>query len=80
MTRQQTLQSIEALLPKQPQEKLEALLDWLEQDDDIFEQRLRADVNAGKFDRLITEVLAEDDAGETIDLETSCDKDFLETI
>jgi hypothetical protein len=72
MTRQQTIQIIEDLLPKQPQEKLEALVEWLGQDDDAFEQRLRADVDAGKFDQLIADVIAEDDAGETIDLEASC--------
>jgi hypothetical protein len=69
MTRQQTLQSIENLLSKQPQEKLEALLDWLKQDDDAFEKKLRADVAAGKFDQLIADVIAEDEAGETIELE-----------
>lgn len=72
MTRQQTLVYIEDLLPKQPQEKLEALLSWLTQDDDVFEQKLRADIDSGKFDQLIADVIAEDDAGETLDLEASC--------
>ena len=80
MTRQDTLQTISKLLPQQPQEKLEALLEWLEQDDDAFEKRLRADVETGKFDKLIADVIAEDDAGETIDFETSCDQDVLETV
>ena len=79
MSRQDTLQTIGKLLPQQPQEKLEALLEWLEQDDDAFEKRLRADVETGKFDKLIADVTAEDDAGETIDFETSCDQDVLET-
>lgn len=69
MTRQDTLQTISRLLPEQPQEKLEALLGWLEQDDDAFEKRLRADVEAGAFDRLIADVIAQDKAGETTDLE-----------
>ncbi|MGB7413411.1 MAG: hypothetical protein WA902_04300 [Thermosynechococcaceae cyanobacterium] len=73
MTRQETLQTISDLLPHQPQEKLEALLGWLEQDDDSFERQLRADVEAGKLDQLIANVISEDDAGETIDLEASCD-------
>ena len=73
MTRQETLQTINKLLPQQPQEKLEALLGWLEQEDDAFEKRLRADVDAGKFDQLIADVIAEDEAGETLDLEASCD-------
>ncbi len=80
MTRQETLQTISHLLQQQPQEKLEALLGWLEQGDDDFEQRLRADAEAGKFDQLIADVIAEDEAGETIDLEASCDKDFLEAV
>ena len=80
MTRQETLETISDLLPQQPQEKLEALLGWLEQDDDDFEKRLRADVEAGKFDPLIADVVAEDKAGETIDLKASCDQDVLETI
>ena len=45
------------------------LLNWLEQDD-AFEKRLRADAEAGKFDKLIADVIAEDDAGETINLES----------
>ena len=36
------------------------------QEDDSFEKRLRADVEAGKLDRLITEAIAEDDEKETI--------------
>ena len=62
MTRQETLKTINKLLPQQPQEKLEALLGWLEQEDDAFEKRLRADVDAGKFDQLIADVIAEDEA------------------
>ncbi len=69
MTRQDTLQTISRLLPEQPQEKLEALLGWLEQDDDAFEKRIRADVEVGAFDRLIADVIAQDEAGETTDLE-----------
>ncbi len=72
MTRQDTLQTISELLPQPPQEKLEALLGWLEQDDDAFESQLRTDVEAGKFDHLIAEVIAEDEVGETIDLELEC--------
>ena len=68
MTRQDTLQTISKLLPEQPQEKLEALLGWLEQGDDAFEKQLRADVEAG-IDRLIADVTAQDKAGETTDLE-----------
>ena len=56
------------MLPEQPQEKLEALLGWLQQDDDAFEKRLRADVEAGAFDRLIADVMAQDEMGETTDL------------
>ena len=37
-------------------------------DDDAFEMQLRADVEAGKLDRLIAEVVAEDEAGETVKL------------
>jgi hypothetical protein len=73
MTRQQTLESIQSLLPTQPTDKLEAVLEWLEQEDDDFEARVRADSNAGKFDALIAQVIAEDDAGETIELEASCE-------
>ena len=72
MKRQETLTIINKLLPQQPEEKLEALLEWLEQEDDDFEKQLRNDVEAGKFDQLIADVIAEDDMGETIDLETSC--------
>jgi hypothetical protein len=46
--------------------------EWVVQDDDGFEQRLQQDMEAGKLDGLIAEVLAEDEAGEAIDLETSC--------
>ncbi len=72
MGRQETLAAITTKLPELPDEKLEALLGWVEQEDDHFEQRLRADVAAGKLDNLIAEAIAEDEAGETIDLETSC--------
>ena len=68
MARQDTLQTISELLPEQPQEKLEALLGWLQQVDDTFEKRLRADVEAGAFDRLIADVSAQDKAGETVAL------------
>ena len=80
MTRQDMMEDINNLLPKQPQEKLEALLGWLKQDDDAFEKNLRSDVDAGKFDELIASVIAEDNAGETIDLEASCNQDVLETL
>lgn len=80
VTRQQTLEAIDGLLVQQPQEKLEALLGWLEQDDDDFEKRLRADVEAGKFGKLIAAVIAEDEAGETLDLDASCDESFSEAI
>lgn len=72
MTHQETLKTINSLLSQQPQEKLEALLAWLEQEDDAFEKKLRIDVESGKFDQLIAEVITEDDLGETRDLETSC--------
>lgn len=80
MTHRDTLETIHKLLPQQPEEKLEALLEWLEQEDDTFEKRLRADADAGKFDRLIAAVIAEDEAGETVELEASCDQDVLETV
>lgn len=67
-----TIQKISGLLSEQSEEKLEALLSWLKQEDDAFEKRLRADVEAGKLDQLIADVIAEDDLGETIDLEASC--------
>jgi cytochrome P450 len=70
--RQETLAAITTKLPGLPDEKPEALLDWVEQEDDPFEQRLRADVAAGKLDALIAKAIAEDEAGETIDLEASC--------
>ena len=69
--RQETIETISSLLPQQPQEKLEAILDWLKQEDDTFEKQLRNDAEAGKFDELIADVIAEDELGETIDLETS---------
>jgi hypothetical protein len=72
MKRQETLAIINKLLPQQPEEKLEAILEWLKQEDDDFEKQLRNDVEVGKFDQLIADVIAEDDLGETIDLETSC--------
>lgn len=72
MTRNKTLETINELLPQQSEEKLEAILGWLEQEDDTFEKQLRIDVEAGKLDQLIADVIAEDDLGETIDLETSC--------
>ncbi|NET60375.1 MAG: hypothetical protein F6K47_30795 [Symploca sp. SIO2E6] len=59
-------------LPQQSVETLEAILSWLDQEDDAFEKRLRADVDAGKLDQLIANVVAEDELGETIDIETSC--------
>ena len=55
MTHQETLETINNLLPKQPQEKLEALLAWLEQEDDDFEKQLRIDVESGKLDQLIAD-------------------------
>jgi hypothetical protein len=73
MSRQQTLENIQTLLPQQPDEKLEALLGWLEQQDDKFERKVHADLQAGKFDQLIARVIAEDDAGETSALETPRD-------
>ena len=78
--RQETIETISSLLPQQPQEKLEAILDWLKQEDDTFERQLRNDVEAGKFDELIADVIAEDELGETIDLETSCNQEILETL
>lgn len=60
------------LLPEQPQEKLEALLGWLQRDDDAFEKRLRADVEAGAFDRLIADVMAQDEMGETTNFDLGC--------
>jgi hypothetical protein len=58
----------------------EALLGWVEQEDDLFEKRLREDVAVGKLDKLIAEAIAEDEAGETIDLETSCERALLEAV
>ncbi len=78
--RQETIETISSLLPQQSQEKLEAILDWLKQEDDTFEKQLRNDVEAGKFDELIADVIAEDELGETIDLETSCNQEILETL
>jgi hypothetical protein len=72
MKRQETLEAI-TTIPELPDEKLEALLSWVEQEDGPFEKRLRADVAAGKLDKLIAEAIAEDEAGETIDLEASCE-------
>ena len=80
MTRQDTLKTIHKLLPQQPEEKLSALLGWLEQEDDAFETRVRADADAGRFDMLIAAVVAEDEAGETVNLEAACDEDVLETV
>jgi hypothetical protein len=80
MTRQETLKTLSTLLPQQPQEKLEAILGWIKLDDDAFEAKLRTDTDSGKFDRLLAKVIAEDEKGETIDLETSCDQDVLETV
>lgn len=40
--------------------------------DNDFGFELRADVKAGKSDSLIAEVIDEDDAGETIDLDLKC--------
>jgi hypothetical protein len=86
MTRQETLRVLSELLEQQPQAKLEVMLAWLEQDsdasssDDAFERKLRADVEAGNFDQLIAQVIAEDNSGETIDLETPCRQDVLETL
>jgi len=73
MKRQETLEAIATKLPELPDEKLEVLLGWVEQEDDPFEKRLRADGAAGKLDKLIAEAIAEDEAGETIDLEASCE-------
>ncbi|NEQ67302.1 MAG: hypothetical protein F6K21_17695 [Symploca sp. SIO2D2] len=70
MTHQELLTTINDLLPQQSLEKLEEILGWLEQED-AFEKRLRADVDAGKLDQLIADVIAEDELGETIDLETA---------
>ena len=66
VTRQTNIQTISKLLDQQSEEKLEALLSWLMQEDDSFEKRLRANVDAGKLDRLIADAIAEDDLGETI--------------
>jgi len=71
MTYQELLTTINDLLPQQSLEKLEAILGWLEQEDDAFEKQLRADVDAGKLDQLIADVIAEDKLRETIDLETA---------
>ncbi|NEQ69797.1 MAG: hypothetical protein F6K21_30760 [Symploca sp. SIO2D2] len=67
MTHQELLNTINDLLPQQSLEKLEAILGWLEQEDDAFEKRLRADVDAGKLDQIIADVIAEDELGETKD-------------
>ncbi|NES00503.1 MAG: hypothetical protein F6J86_43110 [Symploca sp. SIO1B1] len=80
MTHQELLNTINDLLPQQSLEKLEAILGWLEQEDDAFEKRLRADVDAGKLDQIIADVIAEDELGETIDLETSCNEEILEAL
>lgn len=80
MTRQEAIKAITSKLPEQPDQKLEALLGWLEQEDDAFEQRLRKDVTSGKFNNLIAQAIAEDEAGETIDLEASCNQELLENV
>ena len=80
MSRQDAIRTIADLLPRQPTEKLEALLGWLEQEDDPFEAKLRDDVGSGKLDQIIAEVIAQDEAGETLDLETSCDQNLLGTL
>jgi len=80
MTHQELLNTINDLLPQQSLEKLEAILGWLEQEDDAFEKRLRADVDAGKLDQIIADVITEDELGETIDLETSCNEEILEAL
>ena len=74
MTRQETLDTITAKLPELSDNKLKALRLWIEQEDDPFEQQLRKDVEAGKLDRAIAEALAKDEAGETLYLETLCNK------
>lgn len=66
--RQATLEAIVKRLLELLDEKLEALLSRAEQEDDPFEQRLRAPVAVGKLDKLIAEATAEDEVGETIDL------------
>ncbi len=76
MTRQETIQAIEAKLPKLPDETLSAIFAWVVQGDDAYERQLRQDVFAGKLDTLITEAIAEDDAGETIGF-TSCHEGIL---
>jgi hypothetical protein len=70
MTRQETLNTINDLLPRQSQEGLEALLGWLKQDNNNFGRKLKTDVNGGKFDQLVNRIIAEDGAEETIDLES----------
>ena len=79
MTRQETIQAIAAKLSKLPDETLLALFAWVAQEDDVFEQQLRQDVFDGKLDTLITEAVAEDNAGETIDF-TSCHEGILEAV
>lgn len=78
MTRYETLGAIVSRLPELPDDTLESLLAWLE--DDVFEQQLRKDVEAGKLDELLAEATTEYEAGETIELEAPCDEAVLEIV
>jgi hypothetical protein len=80
MTRQDALHAIGELLPQQPDEALEALVEWLGQHEDAFERRLRADAQAGRLDLLAAGAIAEYEVGDTIDLDAPCDADVLEEL
>lgn len=80
MTRQEKEFAITAKLPELPDEMLTSLFNWIILEDDAFESQLRQDVDAGHLDELIAKAIAEDIAGETIDLETSCDEAILATV
>ena len=66
MTKLEAIEKAIAELSDEERAKLRAYLDELEAD--LWDAQIERDAKAGKLDKLITEAIAEDDAGQTKDL------------
>lgn len=64
-----TLQELEEQVAKLPPEQLAQFIDWVKGlDSDLWDKRMESDAAAGRLDRLVSDAIAEDDAGRTTPL------------
>lgn len=64
-----TLQELEEQVAKLPPEQLAQFIDWVKDlDSDLWDKRIESDAAAGRLDSLVSDAIAEDDAGRTTPL------------